>query len=70
MRVGDPVEERDDQVQPGLEHLVESAEALDHVGELLRHDPHALDDEGDDHAEEEDPAGKAARPRSQVGGDR
>src|SRR5574337_689057 len=41
--VPDPVDHRDDQVQPGLQRLVELAQALDHPGLLLRNDPDALE---------------------------
>src|SRR6266446_71161 len=40
-----PVDERDDDVQPRLEHLVEFAEPLDDPGALLRHHAHAFDHE-------------------------
>ena len=55
MRVGDTVEEGDDQIEARLERAVEAPEALHHPGALLRHDAHALDDEGHDHAQNQNP---------------
>ena len=55
MHVGDAVEERDDEVEPGSSMPWKLPEALDHPRALLRHDAHALDDEGHDHADEQDP---------------
>src|SRR5260370_41307667 len=55
MRVGDTVEEGDDQVEARLERAVEAPKALHHPGALLRHDAHTLDDEGHDHAENQNP---------------
>jgi len=45
MPVRDAVEERDDDVQARLEHLLELAQPLDHPGALLRHDAYALNNE-------------------------
>jgi len=55
MRVGDAVEEGDDEVEAWLERAVEAPEALHHPCTLLRHDAHTLDDEGHDHAENKNP---------------
>src|SRR3989454_5995171 len=55
MRVGDTVEEGDDQVEAWLERAVEAPEALHHPGAWLRNNAHALDDEGHDHAQNQNP---------------
>ena len=52
-RLPQPVEEREEEMQPGLERAAVAAEALDDAGVALRHDAHRLR-EHDEHREEED----------------
>jgi len=55
VHVGHAVEEGNDQVEARLEGALEAAEPLDDPCALLRDDAHALDHEGDHHADEQDP---------------
>src|SRR5882724_3308313 len=70
VRVRNSVEERDYEVESRLQDLVEATKPLNNVCELLRNDPHALDDESDHHTKEQDPSGKNPHSWNRVSRDR
>ena len=50
--VGDAIDERDDEIESGLQHRVETPEPFDHQRVLLRHDADRTRD--DDHSDDEE----------------
>ena len=54
VREGDAIDERDDEVEPRLEHPVKAPEALDDQRMLLRHDADRAHDDDDRDDEERD----------------
>ncbi len=52
--VGDAIDERDHEIEPGLQHRVEPPQPLDDERVLLRNDPDRLGDDDDGHDEQRD----------------